>query len=429
MAMFPDSGVPRADAKNSIDANTVAGCDELWYSTSRCQPRFDPAAANAMLSEILNAINCAGIPYDCNRLDNLCTAIAYTIQNGDSNCLYLAGGQFDYTGGLHPPLLAYPSDCCMMLKAIPNVDNQGAVRINIDNHGWVPVVRNDGLPLKAKDIKAGIPFLIIYCGGRFIVPGLLPSQVPIVATGGVDGWIRTDGNDILGDGTANTPDKAFRTISGAWAALGGRYAASPLFSINLRLGIPGNYEGAYFGPFGGQVTLTGDPNNRAVYRVMAANMGGVAACLLLRCASMSLSGCNFVMADPAVYSNGNWCVRASASLVADHCQFTLEASTGNGTCPIALEGGSMVCVNDSIIEGNGLSCGSGVSIWAGGAWGGCPPGNPVSVWTWRNMNFLSCGHYVNNGECLWGNMALPYTGCTGPKYGVHRNGNSRQGRP
>ena len=82
----------------------------------------------------------------------------------------------------------------------------------------------------------------------------------------------------------------------------------------------------------------------------------------------------------------------------------------------------MVCVNDSIIEGNGLSCGSGVSIWAGGAWGGCPPGNPVSVWTWRNMNFLSCGHYVNNGECLWGNMALPYTGCTGPKYGVHRNG-------
>ena len=50
-------------------------------------------------------------------------------------------------------------------------------------------------------------------------------QVPLTATGAVDAWVRTDGNDATGDGTANSPDKAFRTIEGAWNAVGGRYAA------------------------------------------------------------------------------------------------------------------------------------------------------------------------------------------------------------
>ena len=54
MAMFPDSGVPPSDAKNSLPDVTTNNCNELWYSTNRCQPRFDPAAANAMLAEDMN---------------------------------------------------------------------------------------------------------------------------------------------------------------------------------------------------------------------------------------------------------------------------------------------------------------------------------------------------------------------------------------
>jgi len=73
--MMPDSGVPYSDAKNSLsDPNTIR-CKELWYSTSRCQPRFDPAAANAMLSELINLINCAGLVYDCAKLNNVSQAI------------------------------------------------------------------------------------------------------------------------------------------------------------------------------------------------------------------------------------------------------------------------------------------------------------------------------------------------------------------
>lgn len=53
--IFPPSGVPASDAYNSLpNPNVAPGCDSLWYSTSRCQPRFDPSAANAMLSELVN---------------------------------------------------------------------------------------------------------------------------------------------------------------------------------------------------------------------------------------------------------------------------------------------------------------------------------------------------------------------------------------
>lgn len=73
--IYPDSGVPANQAANSVDATTSNCSNELFFSTRRCQPRFDPAAANAVISEILNVVNGAGRNYNCNRLDNLLLAI------------------------------------------------------------------------------------------------------------------------------------------------------------------------------------------------------------------------------------------------------------------------------------------------------------------------------------------------------------------
>lgn len=74
--VFPNSGVSASEASNTIaNPDLVAGCIALWASTNRCQPRFDPAAFNAVVSEILNFINCGTTQYDCNRLDNMCVAI------------------------------------------------------------------------------------------------------------------------------------------------------------------------------------------------------------------------------------------------------------------------------------------------------------------------------------------------------------------
>ena len=70
-AMFPITGVHYTDAENSLPDPDTINCKELWYATGRCQPRFDPAAANAMLAEQVNTIMKGEVHYDCANLNQL----------------------------------------------------------------------------------------------------------------------------------------------------------------------------------------------------------------------------------------------------------------------------------------------------------------------------------------------------------------------
>lgn len=69
--IFPSGGV---DALNTTSAQpdplVAALCEALYYRTN-CNPRFDPRATNALISELVNAITMFGDAYDCSRLDNL----------------------------------------------------------------------------------------------------------------------------------------------------------------------------------------------------------------------------------------------------------------------------------------------------------------------------------------------------------------------
>lgn len=68
--IFPDGGTPAANTFNGASPiNLVEGCEALYYR-SNCVPVFDPFSANAVISEIANAVNLGG-DYDCSRLDNL----------------------------------------------------------------------------------------------------------------------------------------------------------------------------------------------------------------------------------------------------------------------------------------------------------------------------------------------------------------------
>jgi hypothetical protein len=140
------------------------------------------------------------------------------IQGGDSWCLPLAGGSLDYYGNLAPPLLAYPADCCMALKVIPNVSNTGPIRINVNNLGYISVVRNDGTPMQANDWIGGIPQLIVYCNGRFVQMGLVPSQMPPGPLDHqIDLWVNQayGSDDPSHDGLADTPARALLTFQRA----------------------------------------------------------------------------------------------------------------------------------------------------------------------------------------------------------------------
>jgi len=324
MAMFPDSGVPPGEAKNSLPDVDTAGCNELWYSTSRCQPRFDPAAANAMLAEQMNLIMKGEVQYQCVNLDNVERAVRYIIQRGLPVGSYASGGPFDYIMAMNPTLTRYND--YLTLVIIPAVNNQGVSRINIDNKGWVPILRNDGQNLQFLDMRAGKPLIISYWQGAFYVVGLVASQVPMVAYGTVDAWVRTDGNDSTGDGTENTAAKAFRTINGAFAAIGSRYAQTPSFAIHFRLGIPGTYETARLAYSAITMIITGDINNPAAYRLAGTRYlnGKSYACYITDCAKVMVQGVTFQI-DQGGF---NWGLGNENSLVQVRHSIFQQMATG-----------------------------------------------------------------------------------------------------
>lgn len=71
--LFPDRGVAASQTLNATN-NDEASCDPKFHA-ARCNPKFDPVAANALISELFNASTVCGDDYDCERLDNLARAI------------------------------------------------------------------------------------------------------------------------------------------------------------------------------------------------------------------------------------------------------------------------------------------------------------------------------------------------------------------
>lgn len=134
--VFPDSGVPASDAFNSIQDPDTANCpNELWYSTSRCQPRFDPKAANAVTAEIINLVNCAGLPYDCSKLDNLCIAVKDLIND-------VIKGVF--TGCLPFSFPAVSSGVCSLEQIGLTTDANGCAKLVRYNDATVPAYASAG---------------------------------------------------------------------------------------------------------------------------------------------------------------------------------------------------------------------------------------------------------------------------------------------
>lgn len=72
--ILPNNGVPPQNTQNGLETpDLAAGCANQYYGP-RCNPRMDPFAMNALISEVINALNAIGQAYNCERLDNLATA-------------------------------------------------------------------------------------------------------------------------------------------------------------------------------------------------------------------------------------------------------------------------------------------------------------------------------------------------------------------
>ena len=286
MAMFPDSGVPPADAMNSLPDVDTDGCDELWYSTSRCQPRFDPAAANAMLAEMMNLVMEGEVKYKCPDLNNVETAIRYLIQRGLPNCSIWQAGPYNYVTSLDPPLTRY--NCCLAIIALPNVTNAGAVTLDTNSRGPMPVLRCDGLPMVAGDLVANIPMPLAWCNGAWYALRMVASQVPkgvfdllVFITDTSYNWVVPAGVtsimiDAWAAGGGGGPGEGVGQIGGGGGGGGGEYGqifqmckGGDVIYLTVGAGGLGSQTPGYSGNDGGQTVISVNG-----YVVMILNGGG-----------------------------------------------------------------------------------------------------------------------------------------------------------
>jgi len=424
--MFPDSGVPPAEAKNSLPDVDSDNCDELWYSTSRCQPRFDPAAANAMLAEQMNLIMKGELKYDCLRLDHVERATRYIVQRGLPRYAILTGTA-DNLYGLLDPAATRINDG-MTLSILPNLTNSGPVLLTVNGFGPHPVLRNDGEQLGAEDFRRNIPMEIIHHNGAWYVVGVVLSQVPEIRTGVVRGWVRTDGLDSpTHDGTENTPAKAFRTINYAYRTMGARYFPSPELVLDIRLGIPGNYEGFSIGPYGGSVWITGDAANRNAY-IIEPNTGAYQyQCAQADAVSLYLDGINMV-ANRASQNWANLRVRLSALVGIFNCSFELRYPNLPGAYIVGEVGGAVGATYENNFYGNGNTISACIGMGGSAVFLGSNPLTQPSMLNFYNTGNSAGGLYAHDlGGIRLSAITVNQSGCVGPQYLVTDNSLIRAG--
>jgi hypothetical protein len=396
----------------------------LYYGNG-CDVRLRPHVVNSLISEIASIADRAGVGYRASSLQNLERSVRYLIQRGLPHAGMLVQQNpwhFDFSVNPAPPCYTDFMTVTFVPRMPPDTDwNQGFVRINMNGLGYVPLYRWDGNECRAGDILPLKPFMAAYFNGAWYIIGRIP---PEFRPGGIDLWVRTDGNDATGDGTRNTPDKAFRTIMGAFRSVGERFMATPLFVAHIKLGIPGTYEAAYLGPFGGGLTITGGgadgggwgTGSRFDYNINSAYYAGEARWIalgLFGINSVGLYGLTMMLNAPGGAAStllvGG---RTNASL--ENCAF--NAYTSN-------PGGWFIDIRDSSLGhseppgsvhyflGNGVSLAGAVTI-ARGVYIACANPGHTMVSTnffmydaYLRMNQLAACTFGGYAQHAWGNVS------------------------
>jgi hypothetical protein len=395
------------------------GTVALYYGNG-CDVRLRPEVLNSIISELTAIVDRAEIAYNPGSLQNCELAIRYLVQRGLMSGCTLTAGPVNYNGAMTPRATRYND--FMTIRVVPNVTNTGAAFLSLDGLGYAPILRNDGQVVRNGDLVAGFPLILIFYQGNWYKPDLARSQVPQMVDGAVDVWIRTDGNDLSGDGSANTADKAFRTINGAWARVNSRFAQSPSLQINLRLGIPGTYAGGYVGRFSGTVQLIGDVNNKAAYQIVTDPNSG--ASLEMNCPVLYVYGVTLIgnVAMPQLHPlriwNGSTCVITT-------CDLEIQSQAPGNYAEFIYCIGNCDMVGNLEFRGNNRSVDSILFAGLGGIIGITGGGTQVRI-TYRDIISAGAGYQARSlsqisvAQNPWAaptpNILTTISNCTGPTY-------------
>jgi hypothetical protein len=211
--IFPDGGVHQS--VNTInDPQIKAACDALWFALS-CRTNFDPAQSNAIISELLNAMEQSNVTYDCTELDNLAAAMRihaieyikriplpvepWLVKNGSHT---VAQGSFTVPNTYNRPITCLVTS--MLIPRIQQIANASPGRCQLDttlssdgsfSDNLIPtsIITNSG----SGDNRITVSFENVKNRFLTIQPNGTTFWYKIVATGSADDLFNlfTPGND------------------------------------------------------------------------------------------------------------------------------------------------------------------------------------------------------------------------------------------
>jgi hypothetical protein len=228
--IFPNSGdgglPPGPDPLNpnhAYDPTTDPLNTAALYYGNGCDVRLRPEVVNSLISEIEGLVDEAEVAYDAGRLTNLELAARYLIQRGKPRAGAMTMATVNqYTVALDPVSTAYND--WMTLSLTPSANNTSAVQVNIDNHGFVALRRNDGAQLQKNDIQANVPMEAIYYQGSLYCVGLVASQVQVEKAAFANGFAVYASR---GTYSWTVPDGVTRARVTLWGAGGSGGGAGP----------------------------------------------------------------------------------------------------------------------------------------------------------------------------------------------------------
>lgn len=244
--------------------------------------------------------------------------------------------------------------------------NTGAMTFAPNAMSPMPVLRNDGQPLQARDVGAGEALIMEYNTTFWQMLRLVRSQVYFKLTADLTLYVRPDGSDT-NDGSLNDPGHAFKTIQGAIDYVRNSFLIAGR-TVTIQLGVAGTYfpDTTLHGGsiqilnMPGSIVIRGDPANKIGY-VIAGPTGAFSSI------AMSGSGVNVTISGVTL----QWRVTTNYAIECDYgasCAVTdvgfTGPSIGGGIVCIACTAGFVTVSNNIDIWNN---CGGFCAAGAGGS--------------------------------------------------------------
>lgn len=232
-----------AATRPAFTPGNAAGDQDDWYQDctspeARDGTEFKSAWLNGILANLRGLVTKSGQAKT--NLDD--ALLARAVRSQRLNYATTVGGTANgLTITLDPPVAALADlvGVPLCLK-IATTNTAIAPTLVVDGLTAAPIVRRDGTQTQIGDLLAGVVMQVRYDGTSFRMEAPGAREIPFTAVGNVTLYVRPDGNDTTGDGSANSAGRAFQTFAAAAAFAASRFTFSG-FTLNLIAGIPGTY--------------------------------------------------------------------------------------------------------------------------------------------------------------------------------------------